>query len=151
MVKNPPEGNQRIIPYLVYDDAPKAIAYLCRVFGFTERFSMPMGEGKIGHAELELHGETLMLSSAMAEMKLVSPRGLPGVHAMVAVYVDDVDAHYARAQAGGAEITEPLKTQFYGDRSYRARDCEGHCWNFATHVKDISPEEMAAMMSGDCC
>ncbi len=148
MVKNPPEGNQRIIPYLAYDNAAEAIQFLCRAFGFECRFQFPMDDGKIGHAELSLHGETLMLASTQPEMKFLGPRSLPGLTAMVAVYVDDVDAHFARAKKEGAEILTEPETQFYGDRTYRVRDCEGHLWVFATHVKDISPEDMQA--GGSC-
>ncbi len=148
MVKNPPEGCQRIIPYLAYADAATAIDYLCRVFGFTERMRMPMPDGRVGHAELDLEGDCLMLASAGPEMNMVSARGLPGLHALMAVYVTDVDAHYARACAQGATILQELTTQFYGDRSYRAVDCEGQCWTFATHVKDPTPEELAAGCGG---
>ncbi len=147
MVKNAPEGNQLIIPYLAYDNAGEAIQFLCRAFGFECRFQFPMEDGRVGHAELALHGETLMLASSQPALKFLGPRSLPGLNAHVAVYVDDVDAHFARAKMEGAEVLSEPETQFYGDRTYRVRDCEGHQWTFATHVKDISPEEMG---SGTC-
>jgi PhnB protein len=142
MVQNPPDGYQRVIPYLSYRDAPAAIDYLCRTFGFEERFRMPGPDGAIGHAELSIHGEVVMLATAVDEMGMSTPDELGKHHALVMVYVDDVDAHHARAvAAGAASIGEP-ETKFYGDRSYQAKDPEGHTWYFAQHVRDVSPEEM---------
>ena len=141
MAKNPPEGHQRVIPYLVYKDAPAAIEFLCKAFGFTERFRMPISDGKIGHAEIAYQDNVVMLATAVEEMGLASPLDLPAVHALVLCYVDDVDAHYERAKAAGATIQgEPEDKR--GDRSYRAVDPEGHRWFFATHVRDVAPDDM---------
>ncbi len=149
MVKNPPDGYQRIVPYLMYADAPAAIDFLCGTFGFTERFRMEMDEGGIGHAEVELEDNVVMLATAMNEMGMASPQDLPFIHAMVMVYVDDVDAHHAHAVECGAKITRELETKFYGDRTYMAVDLEGHNWGFGTHVKDVAPEDMVPP-DGDC-
>ncbi len=146
MVQNPPEGNQRIIPYLSYADAPAAVEFLCSAFGFTAGMQMPMGDGVLGHAELHLEDNVLMLASAFEEMGQASPQNLPALHGQVMVYVDDVDAHYAQAKAGGATITQEPEDQFYGDRVYRATDPEGHLWVFTQHVRDVSPEEMMAAL-----
>ncbi|MCB9898729.1 MAG: VOC family protein [Planctomycetes bacterium] len=142
MVKNPPEGTQRIVPYLYYADAPGAIDFLCKAFGFVERFRMPGPDGGVGHAELALHDEVVMLASVCPDRPMSAPKGLPASHGLVMCYVDDVDAHHARAVAAGAEIVQPLETKFYGDRSYGAKDPDGHTWYFATHVKDVAPEDM---------
>ena len=144
MVENPPDGNQRVIPYLTYADAPAAVEFLCSAFGFEVGLQLPMGEGVLGHAELRLGGHVLMLSSAFPEMGLTSPRELPALHSQVMVYVDDVDAHHAQAAAAGATITQDLADQFYGDRTYHAVDPEGHSWTFAQHVRDVSEEELSA-------
>ena len=141
MVKNPPEGTQRVIPYLCYEDAPKAIEFLCSTFGFEERMRMDMG-GKIGHAELGLGDNVLMLASPHEEVDMAGLASVAERHAMVLVYVDDVDAHFEHAKSQGAEIVQPLQDQFYGDRSYTTRDLEGMRWTFATHVKDVAPEDM---------
>ncbi|MHC4997131.1 MAG: VOC family protein [Planctomycetota bacterium] len=61
---------------------------------------------------------------------------------IISSYVDDVDAHYERAKAEGAEIISPPEDQFYGDRSYRVKDLEGHEWGFGTHIEDVAPEDM---------
>jgi PhnB protein len=77
-----------------------------------------------------------------------SPKDLGGTTHCVYVYVDDVDAHFERAKSSGAEIIRDVEDQFYGDRSYGAKDPEGHEWFFATRVRDVSPEEMKAAMAG---
>ena len=146
MVQNPPEGMQRIVPSLTYEDAPAAIEFLCRAFGFEETMRMPMPDGRIGHAELAMYGNTLMLASAFEEVNAGSPKNLPHLHASVDVYVDDVDAHYERAKAEGAEITQEPEEMFWGDRVYRALDPEGQRWMFHTKVRDVSHEEMQAAM-----
>ncbi len=143
-VQNPPEGNQRIIPYLSYADAPAAVEFLCRAYGFEAGMQMEMGGGVLGHAELHLGGNVVFLATAFDEMGQASPSNLAAVHGQVMVYVDDVDAHYERAAAAGAEISEAPADQFYGDRSYRSTDPEGHQWVFSQHIRDVSPEEMAA-------
>ena len=130
MAQNPPKGTQRIIPYLAYRDAPVAIDFLCKAFGFTERFRYPMPDGRIGHAELGFQDNIVMLASTYEGFGQ-SPLDLPAVHGQVYCYVDDADAHFARAKAGGATITaEPANE--HGNRMYRAMDPEGHRWIFAT-------------------
>ena len=141
-----PPNAQRIIPALSYDDAPAAIEFLCRAFGFQEASRLEMPDGAIGHAELTLHGNTVMLASAYPASGLGGPRGLPHLHSFVTVYVDDVDAHYARAVAAGATITEELADQFYGDRVYRAVDTEGQRWSFHERIREVSDEEMQAVV-----
>ncbi|MCY3558242.1 MAG: VOC family protein [Chloroflexi bacterium] len=144
MVQNPPEGNQRIIPYLAYADGPAAVEFLCRVYGFEAGTQLDMGDGVLGHAELHLDDNVVFLATAFDEMGLASPQSLSAVHGQVMVYVDDVDAHYKHARGAGAEITEEIADQFYGDRSYRTVDLEGHQWVFTQHIRDVTPEEMAA-------
>ena len=87
MAHNPPEGTQRIIPYITYADAPAAIEFLCKAFGFEERFRLPMPDGRVGHAELGYRDSVVMLSSVYEEMGLASPRDLPAHHAQIMCYV----------------------------------------------------------------
>jgi uncharacterized glyoxalase superfamily protein PhnB len=120
---------QRIVPYLLYADAPAALAFLCRAFGFTEKFRYPMPDGRIGHAELGYADNVIMMASAWEGFG-ASPLELPTVHGQTYCFVDDVDAHFATALAGGATIvTEPEDA--HGTRMYRAMDPEGHRWVFA--------------------
>jgi PhnB protein len=141
MIQNPPAGCQRVIPYLLYADAAAAIEFLCRAFGFTERFRMPGADGKVGHAEIGYQDNIVMLATAVKEMGHATPSEQPGRSFCVLCYVDDVDAHYAHAKAAGATIPSPPADQPYGDRTYRARDTEGNEWFFHTHVRDVAPEE----------
>lgn len=129
MPKNPPQGMQRVIPYLSYADAPAAIAFLCKAFGFEERSRYPMPDGRIGHAELGYQDNVLMLASAYEGFG-ESPLRLPAVHAQVYCFVDDVDRHFARAREAGATIAAEPRND-HGTRFYRAVDPEGHRWIFA--------------------
>ena len=124
-----PPGTQRIIPYLTYQDAPAAIDFLCKAFGFEERARYAMPDGRIGHAELTLQGGVLMLASVYEGFG-VSPLALPAVHCLIYCYVDDLETHHARARAAGATIVgEP--SDDHGARMYRAIDPEGHRWMFS--------------------
>jgi PhnB protein len=124
------QAQQRIFPYLAYADAPAAIEFLCRAFGFEESYRLPMPDGRIGHAELAYQGHVLMLASAYQEMGFMSPGDLPAVHAQLHIRVDDLDAHFERAKAAGATIAAEPREQ-HGQRMYRAMDPEGQRWIFA--------------------
>jgi len=143
MPQNPPAGYSRITPYLLYEDAAAAIDFLTRAFGFTERMRMANEQGGVAHAELDYQGDALMLGTPGGGHK--SPRST-GVDspAFVHLYVDDVDVHHAQAKEAGADITSAPEDQFYGDRTYGAKDPEGLSWYFAQHVRDPSPEAAPA-------
>ena len=136
MVQNPPRDTQRIVPYLHYEDGAAAIEYLCKTFGFEEHLAVKRGDGTLMHGTVGYQGNVVMLGTPLDESG--KPRRVSGAerHSTVMCYVDDVDAHYARARDAGAEIRAALETQGYGDRSYSAVDPEGHVWHFATHVAD---------------
>ncbi len=142
MAQNPPAGIQRVIPYILYADAAAALEFLCKAYGFEERMRMPGPDGKIMHAEVGYQGNSVMLGTAMKDLGHASPRELPARHGMIVCYVDDVDAHYARAKAAGAKIMAEPEDQFFGDRTYRTAEPEGHEWAFHTHVRDVAPEDM---------
>ncbi len=146
MPQNPPEGTARVTPYLLYKDADAAIDFLTSALGFTERYRMSGQDGKTNHAELELEGGVVMLGVPDDEYK--NPNDLGGRTQIVYVYVDDVDAHFQHAKAAGADIQREPEDQFYGARTYWVHDPEGHSWSFATHVRDVSPEEMQTATAG---
>ena len=123
----------RLMPMLSYADAPGAIEFLTKAFGFEERMRMEMPDGKIGHAELDYEGATISLASEYPTMGLQSPRHLDGWHSQIYVRVDDVDAHYERARAAGATIAEAPADQDYGGRLYSCRDPGGKLWNFGSY------------------
>ena len=144
MSENPTRGPQSLVPYLAYDDAPAASAFLCEAFGFEERYRLPMADGRIGHAELLYRDNVLMLASSYPELGFTSPAKLPAVHTMLHIQVDDLDAHFARARKAGATIASEPADRPHGDREYRVVDPEGHRWNFSMRVRDMSPEQIRA-------
>jgi uncharacterized glyoxalase superfamily protein PhnB len=140
MPKNPPENMPRVSPYLYYEDVAGTLDWLARAFGFSERVRMPGPNGDVMHAEMEYAEGVIMMGRPGPEYR--NPKKLGGVTQSLYVYVDDVDAHFRRAKSAGAKITEEPADQFYGDRRYGTEDPEGHLWYFATHVKDVAPEDM---------
>ena len=135
MVQNPPEGSPRITPYILYEDATAAVDFITTAFGFTERLRMSGDDGGVNHAELELDGGLVMLGQPGGDYR--APKRHGNVSQLIHVYVDDVDAHCARAREAGATILAEPEDQFYGDRRYAAEDPEGHHWHFAQHIADI--------------
>jgi uncharacterized glyoxalase superfamily protein PhnB len=123
-----------IFPELIYDDAPAALEWLARAFGFVLGEVIQAADGKIAHAEMHYGPGTIMLKSATAETVFgVSPRTLGGINQSVFVAVEDPDTHYERAQATGAEIVMKPTDMDFGARNYAARDPEGHLWGFGTY------------------
>lgn len=141
MVQNPPENFPRLTVYLLYKDSAAALDFITTAFGFEETMRMPGPDGSVGHAEARLGDAVLMLGTPGPDYR--NPKDLGGATQGTHVYVDDVDKHFQVAKEAGAEIIDAPTDKFYGDRSYTAEDPEGHVWYFATHVRDVSPEEMA--------
>jgi uncharacterized glyoxalase superfamily protein PhnB len=124
---------QATFPALAYDDAPAAIEWLGRAFGFRQRFATPVEDGKIMHAELEADGNVIMLGSTGVGLDIRSPRELGGATQCMYLVVEDPDAHHRRAREAGAEIVRELNETDYGSREYVCRDLEGHLWGFGTY------------------
>jgi PhnB protein len=152
-VKPIPDGYPRVTPYLHVDGASKAIEFYRTVFGAKERMRMAAPDGRIGHAELEIGNSMIMLADEHPEMNVLGPKSVGGTPVTVLVYVEDVDRAFERALKAGAKELRPVQTQFYGDRSGQFEDPFGHHWNVATHVEDVTPDEMAKraakMMGGN--
>jgi PhnB protein len=133
-VKAIPDGYHSVTPYLVVEGAEQLIDFLKNTFDGQEAVRMPMAGGTIGHAEIRIGDSVVMLADATSEH--------PAGQANIMVYVSNADAAYQRAlKAGAASLQEPTN-QFYGDRSARVRDPLGNQWTIATHVEDVSPDEM---------
>jgi PhnB protein len=143
MTKPIPEGYHTVTPYLAVDGAADAIEYYKKAFGAKERVRMDTPDGKIGHAEVEIGDSLVMLSDPFPQATTRPPAELGGTSASVFLYVDDVDAVVRRAVDAGATVTMDVADQFWGDRFGSIRDPFGHIWSIATHVEDVSPEEMA--------
>ena len=142
MAKPSPEGYSGAMPYLAVDDAAGAIAFYEKAFGAKELSRMEAPGGKIGHAELQIGGSVIMLSDPFPQASTRSPKELGGTSASVFMYVEDVDAVVKQAVDAGGTIAMEVADQFWGDRFGALTDPFGHVWSIATHVEDVSPEEM---------
>jgi uncharacterized glyoxalase superfamily protein PhnB len=137
MASPTPPGWTRVSPTLYYDDPRAALDFLAKAFGFVTRLCVTDGDGAVVHAEMELGDGLITVGPAHPEQGRVSPRSTGGACTQgVIVFVEDVDAHCARARAAGARIDVPLEDKHYGDRSYGARDREGHLWWFTQRVDE---------------
>ena len=137
-----PDNYPRVSPYLAIDGAAAAIDFYKKAFGATERMRMPGEGGKIGHAEIDIEGALIMMADEYPAMDFRSPKTIGGSPVMIHMYVSDVDAFFKRAKDAGAEALREPTTQFYGDRSCTIKDPFGHVWSVATHVEDVSEEEL---------
>lgn len=141
---NRPPNTQGIIPYLSYRDAKGAIDFLAKAFGFEVRGVLPGPGQSVMHAELGLGDAVIYLGTPD---DYDPRRALAQRNAAVLVYVDDVDAHHARARDAGATIEREPADMFYGDRVYNATDPEGQLWFFHTRIRDVSFDEMNAAVA----
>ena len=137
-----PEGFHAITPYLSVKDGKAAIQFYQQVFGAVEVGRILMPGGTVGHAELQIGDAKIMLAQEMLEWGNKSPTTLGGTPVGIALYVADVDTTYQRALAAGATVLEPVKDQFYGDRSGSLLDPFGHKWHIMTHIEDVAFDEM---------
>ena len=153
-VKPIPDGYEAATPYLAVEDAAAAIEFYKEAFGATERVLMHGPDGKIGHAELAIGDALIMLADPFPGSSTTAPKKLGGTSASVFLYVEDVDSVVNRAVKAGAQVTQEVDDMFWGDRFGSVKDPFGHVWSIATHVKDLTPEEIAegakqAMGAGD--
>ncbi len=146
MVQAIPAAYAGVTPYLIVRDAARAIDFYKKAFGATEVMRLPAPGGKIGHAEIKIGEGMVMLADESPEMGHKSPQTLGGTPISLMFYVPDVDAQFAGAIGAGGTVTQPLKDQFYGDRSGTLTDPSGHIWTIATHTEDVAPDEMDRRM-----
>ena len=141
-VKPIPEGYHTATPYLILQGAADAIAFYQSAFGATELMRLADPRGKVGHAEIRIGDSTIMLADESPDMGFCGPLALGGSPVGIMLYVEDVDATTERASAAGAKVIRPAKDQFYGDRTSMIEDPFGHVWYLATHIEDVSPQEI---------
>ena len=135
MAVNPiPDGYQTVTPYLVVRDVAGLIAFLEQVFGAKDKELMEGSDGSIMHAEIRIGDSPIMMGEANEEY--------PPMPSMLHIYLEDVDDAYQRALAAGATSLREPRDEFYGDRTAGVQDAYGNQWWMATHVEDVSPEEM---------
>jgi PhnB protein len=137
-----PSGYHTLTPYLVVNDASRAIEFYKQVFGAKETVRMAGPGGKIGHAELKIGDSMLMLSDEMPGSGNRSPQSLGGSPVSVFMYVENVDSVFDQAVKAGAKADKPPEDMFWGDRFGHLTDPFGHLWAIATHIEDVAPEEM---------
>jgi PhnB protein len=142
-VKPIPDGYPRLNPYLIVDGAAKAIEFYQAVFGARERSRLGAPGGKIGHAELEIGDSLIMIADEFPSMDAFGPAKFGGSPIGLHIYVADVDAVASKAVAAGGKLVRPVQNQFYGDRSGTIEDPFGHRWHVATHVEDVTEDEIA--------
>jgi len=144
-----PESYRRITPCLVVRGAAKALEFYAEVFGATERMRFPGPDGSVAHAEIEIGDSVLIVEDEDPRRGTTAPPpgGLSGTPAFQFIYVADVDAVVARAVELGATLQRAPEDQFYGDRDGFVIDPFGHGWTVASHVEDVSPEEMSRRMA----
>jgi PhnB protein len=143
-----PAGYPRVTPYLCCRGASAAIDFYLDVFSAKERMRMPGDTpDTVGHAEIEIGDGLVMIADEFPDHGFLSPKSVGGTPVTIHVYVTDADAVFAKAVASGATATRDMENQFYGDRSGQFEDPWGHRWNVASHVEDVSEEEMARRMA----
>lgn len=145
-VKHIPDGYHTVTAYLTVDDAARAIDFYVAAFGAIELFRLPMGD-RLGHAEVKIGDTHIMLSDEFTEMNIKGPNARGGPTAAFMIYVEDADAAFAKAIKAGARQDRAVEAQFWGDRMGSVFDPFGHKWSLATHVEDVSPEEMQKRMA----
>ena len=146
-VKPIPDGYPVVSPYICVDGAEDAIAFYAVVFGATERMRLASPGGKIGHAEFTIGDSVIMISDEFPDWGVRGPAAYGGTAVTLGVYVEDVDATFARATERGAQVVRPVEDQFYGDRSGQFLDPWGHRWSVATRIENVAPDEMARRAS----
>ena len=142
-----PAGYHTVTPYVTVRGAAKAIEFYQKAFGATEVYRLVMPDGTIAHAEIKIGDSHVMLSDENPAWGNVGPQTLGGTTGGLVVYLADVDAAFNTAVAAGAKVMKPVMDQFWGDRMGTVTDPFGHVWTFATHIEDVSVEEMGRRMA----
>ncbi len=145
-VKPIPEGHHTVTPYLIVRGAAQALEFYQKAFGAKLAYRMDGPGGRIMHAEILIGDSPIMLSDEFPEMGYSAPTPGTNVPIGLHLYVDNVDKLAAQAQAAGIHVERPVEDQFYGDRTGTFVDPFGFRWSIATHVEDVSHEEMERRM-----
>ena len=140
MIPNRSAPTATIVPILVYEDVGKALEFLTRAFGFKERLRAEWG-GSISHAQMDFGDASIMMGKQGGPFK--APAG-DSTSQYAHVSVDDVDRHFAKAKAEGAEILQEPHEMPFGVRQYTAKDIGGHWWTFSQNIRDVDPAEWGA-------
>ena len=146
-----PEGYRTVTPHLVCEHALDAIEFYKKAFGAEELCRLAAPDGKIMHAGITIGDSMVMLVDEMPDCGCMGAKALGGSPVTLHLQVEDADALFERAVAAGATVTMPLADMFWGDRYGIVSDPYGHNWSIATHIKDLSPEEIQEAAKNACC
>ena len=149
-VKPIPDGMHSVTPHLICAGAADAIEFYKKAFDAKEMMRLPGPDGKLMHASISIGDSLVMLVDEMPEWGALGPKSLKGSSVTIHLQVADADAAFKQAVAAGAEITMPLEDMFWGDRYGKLEDPFGHHWSVATHIRDVSAEEMQQAMQKAC-
>ena len=141
-----PDGYHTLTPFLTVRNAAKAIEFYKQAFGAQERGIAKDPTGKVMHAEIKIGDSIVMLADEFPEFGSTAPESGGGTSMGLHIYIEDVDQAFERAVKAGAKVEMPVADQFWGDRYGRLKDPFGHKWSIATHVKDMSADEMKRAM-----
>ncbi len=145
-----PEGMHSLTPHIVCRDANAAMDFYVRAFGAVDSGRLPGPDGKLMHGLMQIGDSSLMLVDENPEWGMSSPLALGGTSVLLHLYVADTDAALAKAVEAGATLTIPAANMFWGDRYGQVRDPFGHTWSIATHIRDLSPEEIQSASKQGC-
>lgn len=152
-VKPIPDGMRTVTPHLICAGAAEAIEFYKKAFGAEEVMRVPATNGKLLHAQIRIGDSAVMLVDEMPEWGALGPKMLKGSPVTIHLFVEDADAFFKRAVDAGASVKMPLADMFWGDRYGVLEDPFGHMWSVATHIQDLSPEEIMKAFSAmrkDC-
>ena len=145
-----PKGMHSLTPHIVCRDANAAMDFYVRAFGAVDSGRLPGPDGKLMHGMMKIGDSSLMLVDENPEWRMNSPLALGGTPVTLHLYVANADAALAQAVEAGATLTMPAADMFWGDRYGQVRDPFGHTWSIATHIRDVSPEEIQAASQRGC-
>jgi PhnB protein len=145
-VKRIPDGMHTVTPHLVCAGAADALAFYKTAFNAEELSRLPGPGGKLMHGSIRIGDSTVMLTDEFPDHGSFGPKALKGSSVVIHLYVEDADAFVAHAAAAGAKVTMPVTDMFWGDRYGQLEDPFGHRWSVATHVRDVTPDEMQEAM-----
>ena len=137
-----PKGYHTVTPHMTVRDAARAIEFYKQAFGAEEKGAMKGPDGKIMHAELRIGDSVIMLADEFPEFGSLSPLSTGGTGIALHIYIEDVDSAFDRAVKAGAKVDMPVADMFWGDRYGKLSDPFGHKWSIATHIRDMSSEEI---------
>ncbi|RYD50093.1 MAG: VOC family protein [Verrucomicrobiaceae bacterium] len=146
-----PHGMRTVTPHLVCAGAADAIEFYKKAFGATENMRLAAPDGKLMHGCISIGDSMVMLVDEMPDCGCLGPKATGGSPVTIHLQVEDADALYDQAVKAGATSTMPLTDMFWGDRYGVVTDPFGHNWSIATHVKDLTPEEIQEAAKNACC